>query len=58
MFNVPVAAMQNQKPRFIAPGRWILRDQFRRQGKIKVGGSHFVEFQGSGLKIQAVAQRS
>ena len=36
---VPVA-MQNQQPRFIPFGRGMLRDQFRRQNKIKISGSH------------------
>ena len=40
VFDPSAGAMQNQQPRFVAPGRGMLRDQFRRQGKIKISGSH------------------
>jgi hypothetical protein len=36
--------MQNQQARFVPFGRGMLRDQFRRQFKIKIGGSHRASF--------------
>ena len=44
VFDAPIPAMQNQQSRFIPPGRGLLRDQFRRQGKVEIGGLHEQSF--------------
>ena len=56
MLDAIAGTIQNQQPRSIALGRGMLRDQLRRQLKIKIGGSHPREFQVSGPKIQAVVE--
>ena len=58
MLNASARAMQNQQPRSIPRRRGLLRDQFWRQGKIKISGSHRGEFQVSALKFQAVTRKS
>ena len=58
MFKVAVAARQNQQPRFIPFWHGLLRDEFGRQDKIKIGGSHGGEFQVSDGNFQAVPQIS
>jgi hypothetical protein len=54
MFDMPVMAVENQKPRSITPGCGMLRDQFRRQSEIEIGGSHRGEFRVSAFKLQDV----
>jgi hypothetical protein len=54
MPNMAVGAIQNQQPRFVSFRHGMLRNQFGRQGKIEIGGSHRNEFRVSDLKFQAV----
>jgi hypothetical protein len=58
MFNLRVAAMQNQQARLIPIRRGLLRDQFRRQKKIEISGSHRDQFQVSTVKFQVVTRKS
>jgi hypothetical protein len=53
---MPAIAVQHHKLRIITPERGMLRDQFRRQPKTEVGGSHPDKFQVSGFKLQVVWQ--
>jgi hypothetical protein len=48
MFNAMVAPMQNQQPGLIAVRCWFLGNQFGRQMKMKVGGSHGGRITGRG----------
>jgi hypothetical protein len=57
VFDVAIAAMQDQEPRFIALRRGMLRDQSGRQIKMEIGGSHGGKFQVSSFKFQAVMHK-
>ena len=57
VFDAIFIAMQDQETGFIPFGRGMLRDQFRREIKIKIGGSHRREFPVLSFKFQAVVQR-
>jgi hypothetical protein len=55
VIQVSIGAMQDEQPRFIALRRRMLRDQLRRQIKMKISGSHGAQSPGSDFKFQAAA---